>query len=210
MKNRPYHISQLAIDYLNHMADFVVTQNMKSHTGKIIALHDHSKLVRMIHDEEFDYFENSKIYVAYDYTGGLIGTIRTMKWDYNKELPTQRIFGISPLDYAKQHRKHEIWHIGRFAIKSGVRQIRLLKHLMILATHPVCTNENSMALAECDSKLLQSFGQMGIGYTVLGKSINYLGSETIPICMSSEDLQHFYNNNISLLNGEERESQDVS
>ncbi len=70
---------------------------------------------------------------------------------------------------------------------------------MILAIHPVCTNENSMALAECDSKLLQSFGLMGIGYTILGKSINYLGSETMPICMTGKDLQHFYIKNKGLL-----------
>ncbi len=121
MEHKPYHIENPTRDYLPQIADFVVMQNIKSHAGEIITLPEHSKLVRMIYEEEYDYYEHSKIYVAYDYTGGLIGTIRTMKWDYNKELPTQRIFGISPLDYAKQHRKHEIWHIGRFAIKNGVR-----------------------------------------------------------------------------------------
>lgn len=199
MENKPYYIENLTRDHLPHLADFVVMQNIKSHAGEIKALPEHSKLVQMIYDEECCYYKNSKIYTAFDNTGGLLGIIRTMKWDYNMILPIQRIFGISPLTYAKQYQKDEIWHIGRFAIKKGVRQIRLLKHLMILAIHHICTNDNGMALAECDSKLLQSFGLMGIGYTILGKPINYLGSETMPICMTGEDLQHFYIKNKGLL-----------
>ena len=51
--------------------------------------------------------------------------------------------------------------------------------------------KNSIAFAECDSKLLRVMNLMGIKADVIGDSINYLGSETIPVSMNYEGLKGF-------------------
>lgn len=70
---------------------------------------------------------------------------------------------------------------------------------MVQAIAPICKNKNSIAFAECDSKLLRIMLAMGIKATVIGESVNYLGSETIPVCMTYEGLIDFYNDNKKLL-----------
>ena len=98
---------------------------------------------------------------------------------------------------------NEIYHIGRFAIKKDVRDITLLKKLMMYAIAPVCKHEGNVAFAECDSKLLRILRLMGIYATVLGESVDYLGSETIPIALSYDGLIDFYNKNKGLVSEED-------
>jgi hypothetical protein len=93
---------------------------------------------------------------------------------------------------------NNIYHIGRFAIKKGVRDISLLKKLMVNAIAPICEHKDNIAFAECDSKLLRILNILGIKTDIIGESIEYLGSETIPIAMSYDGLIDFYVKNLHL------------
>lgn len=86
------------------------------------------------------------------------------------------------------------WHIGRFAIDSfaGIPTITLFKQLMMYAIHPIVCDDNSYMIAETDSKLLKVMNALGIETIQLGNSVNYLASETIPICSSKNGLIWFY------------------
>ncbi|WP_217427678.1 hypothetical protein, partial [Flavobacterium collinsii] len=65
--------------------------------------------------------------------------------------------------------------------------------------------KDNMAFAEIDAKLLRVLTLMGIKAKVVGKSIEYLGSETIPVSMSYAGLIDFYNENKDLVTPEDFE-----
>jgi len=50
-------------------------------------------------------------------------------------------------------------------------------------------------VAECDKKLQRSLNRMGIKTEALGRGIEYLGSETIPVYATDEWLKVFLQNN---------------
>jgi hypothetical protein len=100
---------------------------------------------------------------------------------------------VDPFVCAEGNAINEIWHIGRFAIKKGVRDVNLLKKLLVCAIAPVCKHKDTMVFAEIDAKLLRVLTLMGIKTKIVGKSIEYLGSETIPVSMSYNGLIDFYN-----------------
>lgn len=57
---------------------------------------------------------------------------------------------------------------------------------MVYAVHPiVCENESYM-IAETDSKLLKVMNALGIKTVQLEQSVDYLASETIPVCSSKK------------------------
>ncbi|WGH75229.1 hypothetical protein P8625_14305 [Tenacibaculum tangerinum] len=70
---------------------------------------------------------------------------------------------------------------------------------MVCAISPVCSHTENIAFAECDSKLLREMSLLGIKAKVVGKSINYLGYETIPVSFSYTDLIRFYEQNKYLI-----------
>lgn len=180
------------------LAKFVVLENYKHHSNGSLPI-NYRESIEALYNEEVDYSENSEVFISRNESGEIQGTIRVLKWNYKDELPIQKIFGINPLEITGNTALKSIWHIGRFAIKKEVRNINLLKKLMVQAIAPICEKKNSIAFAECDSKLLRIMLAMGIKATVIGESINYLGSETIPVAMSYEGLVDFYTANKSLL-----------
>jgi len=184
------HLEKLGQHQLSKLAEFIVLENFVHHADGVTP-EDYKNDVKSIYREEMKYYDNSEIYVAKDYLGSILGSIRVLKWNYMDLLPLQKIFGINPI--SAMENANEIFHIGRFAIKKDVRDIKLLKQLMVNAIAPVCQHKGNVAFAECDSKLLRTLTLMGIEITVLGESVNYLGSETIPISMSYDGLINFYN-----------------
>jgi hypothetical protein len=70
---------------------------------------------------------------------------------------------------------------------------------MVSAIAPICEQKKGIAFAECDSKLLRIMNLLGIKTKIIGNSINYLGSETIPISMNYNGLKDFYIKNKHLL-----------
>lgn len=192
------YLQVLTINETLHLAEFVVSENFKHHTGDNNP-DDFYADVNSIYNEEVKFFENSKTYVSKTREGNIEGAIRVLKWNYSDVLPIEKIFGINPLHIVGMSPLKSIWHIGRFAIKKEASDVNLFKKLMVCAIAPICEQKNSVAFAECDSKLLRVLRILGIEATVIGESINYLGSETIPVCMSYEGLIGFYNKNKHLV-----------
>lgn len=192
------NLEKLQIFQLIYLARFVVTENYKHHTNGATQL-DINTEINSIFKEELNYFENSLVFVSREFDKSIRGSIRVLRWNYLDTLPIQKIFNINPIGYRGGKHQEPVWHIGRFAIRKGVRDINLLKQLIVCAIAPICNNENAIAYAECDSKLLRVLLAMGIEAHSIDKSIHYLGSETIPVCMTCDGLIEFYHKNKSLV-----------
>ncbi|QTD38555.1 hypothetical protein JL193_04510 [Polaribacter batillariae] len=190
------YLEKLESDQLFDLAEFIVMENFKHHSNQVLPK-DYRKDIHSIYNEEIIYCKNSEIFVAKDHLGGMVGAIRVLKWNYIDVLPIQKIFGINPLVATKEIHVHNIYHIGRFAIKKEIGNIYLFKQLMICAIASVCAYKDNIVFAECDSKLVRILSLLGIKTNVIGASINYLGSETIPISMDYNGLIEFYNKNKS-------------
>lgn len=204
MKLAKNHHTEISQNDILLMSKFVVTENFNHHSNEILPGH-YQNDIDAVYKEEMGFLENSKIFAFKNDLGDLMGTIRVLKWDFITPLPIQKMFGINPFICAEGNAINEIWHIGRFAIKKGVRDVNLLKKLLVCAIAPVCQNKDNMAFAEIDAKLLRVLTLMGIKAKVVGKSIEYLGSETIPVSMSYAGLIDFYNENKDLVTPEDFE-----
>ncbi len=191
------YLEKLEANQILDLAKFIVTENFKHHPNNILP-EDYKRDVNSIYNEEIDYYKDSDIYTAKDYLGSIVGSIRVLRWNYLDVLPLQKIFGINPFLTIKNTSINNIYHIGRFAIKKDVQGINLFKQLMVCAIAPICNHKDNIAFAECDRKLLRILSLLGIKTGVIGKSINYLGSETIPISMTYDGLIGFYNKNKEL------------
>lgn len=179
------------------LAQFVVEENYKHHD--IFNIKRSKDEILEIYQEELT-FDNSKIFVTKDYYNSIIGSIRVMKWNRSNILPVEKIFKVN-LNEIIIDENCEIWHIGRFAIKKGVdtKGFKIFKSLMAYAINEVCKTENSVAVAECDSKLLRILNLLGLETTVLADPIFYLGSETIPVLFTHKSLTRFLEGNNHLL-----------
>lgn len=193
-----YNLERLQLDQLTDLARFVVLENFKHHSN-CIGIKNQDEEIKDILTEELNYFENAQIFVFRDLDQSIIGSIRVLRWNYLDVLPLQKIFNIDCSLLNNEMHKIPIWHIGRFAIRKGIRNIHLFKMLMVCAITSVCENKNAMAYAECDSKLLKVLWSLGINARPISTSKHYLGSETIPVCMAQKDLIDFYNKNKSLV-----------
>ena len=192
-KNESYAICRLGKGNLYELAEFVVRENYKHHIG-VFPSESIKEEIYTVYQEELNYVDNSLIFVVRNNTGKIIGSIRVFKWDRKKVLPLQKIFGINPLMAIHSESDYCYWHIGRFAIDSfaGIPTITLFKQLMVYAIHPIVCDDNSYMIAETDCKLLKVMNALGIETIQLGNSVNYLASETIPICSSKNGLIWFY------------------
>ncbi len=144
-------------------------------------------------EEKALYSDTSNIYIA-RYNHKIIGSIRVFKWDRKKELPIEKMYGINPLEAISHEKYAEYWHIGRFAIAkdSGISTLTLFKRLMALAVKPIVEDKYSYMIAEIDSKLLKVMKVLGFGTRQIGKSIDYLTSETVPVCSSKRGIKGFF------------------
>lgn len=192
-----YHYNSCNKSMLFDLAKFVVEENYKHHD--VFSIRKSKDEIQEIYDEE-SAFDNSKIFVTKDYFDSVIGSIRVMKWNRSNILPIEKLFNVN-LNEIIPNENCEIWHIGRFAIKKGVdtKSFNVFKSLMAHAINEVCKTENSVAVAECDSKLLRILNLLGLETTVLADPIFYLGSETIPVLFTHNSLKRFLEGNNHLL-----------
>lgn len=153
------------------------------------------KDIRSIHQEELNLFSESHIYVIFNRFNEIVGTIRAGLWNKREKLPLQNEFNI---DISNFNISGQIWHIGRFAIDSEVmkkellgKRIFIFKTLLYHAISHVCSQDNNVMFAECDRKLHEKVKLLNINSKVIGKPKQYIGSETIPICNTSQDLKSF-------------------
>ncbi|CAA0197418.1 conserved hypothetical protein [Tenacibaculum maritimum] len=194
------YLEKLSANEMYKLSKFIVEENFKHHQKKS-NFKKIKKDIISVYQEEIKYIQNSEIFVCKDNLGDIIGAIRVLRWNYVDKLPIQNLFGINPLLVVEDRSLNEIWHIGRFAIKKGIQKANLFKKLMVCAIAPVCSHVGNIAFAECDSKLLRVMSLLGIRFKIVGKSINYLGSETIPVSFSYHDLIGFYEENKKLVFG---------
>ncbi len=192
------YLERLTTNEVYNLSKFVVEENFNHHTNKN-GFKSIKKDIKSVYKEEVKYMQNSKIFVSRDSLGGITGSIRILRWNFIDKLPIQSLFGINPLLTIEDKPFNDIWHIGRFAIKKEVKDANLFKKLMVCAISPVCGHTENIAFAECDSKLLRVMSLLGIKAKVVGKSINYLGSETIPVSFSYTGLIGFYEENKHLI-----------
>jgi hypothetical protein len=195
---RKDYLERLPKNQLMNLAEFIVTENFKHHSNNILP-EDYKNDVRSIYKEELSFYENSQIFATKDYKGNILGAIRLLKWNYTDVLPLQKIFGINPLLALSQPNINDIYHIGRFAVKKDVCDINLFKKLLVCIAKIICNDKGNVAFAECDSKLLRILKLLGVKAMIIGESVNYLGSETIPIVMTYDGIIDFYNKNKHLV-----------
>ncbi|RLK07693.1 hypothetical protein [Tenacibaculum discolor] len=196
------YVEKLATSEVYDLSKFVVEENFNHHTKKD-DFKSNKKDILSVYEEEIGHVKNSKIFVSRDHLGKIIGSIRVLKWNYIDKLPMQSLFGINPLLTIEDRSFNDVWHIGRFAIKKEINDSSLFKRLMVCAISPVCSHIENIAFAECDSKLLRVMSLLGIKAKVVGKPINYLGSETIPVSFSYAGLIGFYEENKHLVSNQE-------
>ncbi|MDR4931670.1 N-acyl amino acid synthase FeeM domain-containing protein [Segatella bryantii] len=189
-----YEISIANQECLKELSRFVVEENYKHHSTNPPSKEKlESDIMTVYNEEKALYSDTSNIYIArYDHK--IIGSIRVFKWDRKKELPIEKMYGINPLKTISHEKYAEYWHIGRFAIAkdSGISTLTLFKRLMALAVKPIVEDKYSYMIAEIDSKLLKVMKVLGFGTRQIGKSIDYLTSETVPVCSSKRGIKGFF------------------
>jgi len=196
LSTRQYTIWQTDRNGLREVAEFVVMENYKHHSGEYTKASVVDEIID-IYNEELAYFSSSFVFIVRNNSGKIIGSIRVFKWDMQQPLPLQKLFGINPLTAIHSNGNCNYWHVGRFAIDSfaGISTVTLFRQLMMYAVHPIVCDDNSYMIAETDSKLLRVVNALGIETIRLGQSVNYLASETVPIYSSKQGLMTFYNHN---------------
>ena len=183
---------------LYELAEFVVTENFNHHEDFSDVNQFKTEVDDIYHEEKS--FKKSKIFVSRDNESKISGSIRVVKWNHKDVLPIEKLFNINPQDIIK-NKATNIWHIGRFAIRKGIDKtgFGVFKTLMAYAINEVCHNKNSVAIAECDAKLLKVLKLMGIEAITLAEPIHYLGSETIPVLLTYNGLKKFLDKNYHLM-----------
>ncbi|WP_272149802.1 hypothetical protein [Tenacibaculum aiptasiae] len=192
------YLEKLQKNQLLDLAEFVVTENFKHHLQNNLP-ENYKNDVNAIYKEELKFYENSEVFTTRNEKGAIVGAIRVLKWNFIDVLPIQKIFGINPLLAINTPNVNDIYHIGRFAVNKDIRDFNLFKKLLVCVAKLICNHKGNMAFAECDSKLLRVLNLLGVKAMVIGESVNYLGSETIPIAMTFDGVIEFYNNNKHLV-----------
>lgn len=187
-----FSLWRISCKSLLEVSKFIVETNYNKHSG-IYPLNINDE-IREIYEKEKKQFDNSFFYVVRDDLGNIIGVIRALKWNGITELPIQTIFNVDIEEIKrKESEAKEIWHIGCFAIDTqsiGRASIVILKILLAQAIFHICTNDSIM-LAECDRKLFEKIKLLNICSCEAGESQYYIGSETVPVYNTSNQLKYF-------------------
>ena len=195
-KYAEYAIYEAGRESIEALSKFIVEENYRHHCLPQIEFPSSAKTdAREVSDEEERlYTDSTKIYLARNNQGHIIGSIRVFKWDRHSLLPLEKIYGINPLTAIHKEAQYDYWHVGRFAIDSfsGVSTFVLFKRLMALAVRPIIQHKWSYMVAGIDSKLLRVMNVLGFVTKQLGTSVYYLTSEPVPVCCDCEGLMGFY------------------
>ena len=150
--------------------------------------------------DEILFYGSSHIIVVRNNQDRIVGTIRLMKWDGLVELPITKFFGINPKDLSINSSNTIVWHMGRFAVSSEIKDCRneLFRLLIFYALAPICRVKDSILLAECDSKLFHVASYLGLNVIALDEGKEILGSTTIPMYATRDGMTEFIMNNCSL------------
>lgn len=196
-----FTLSKVEVEDLYKSVEFSILTNYHNYNQTINSF-DLEHVLAINYNKELAFFENA-FYYAILVDSDILGTIRTVKWNHATTLTMEEVYGISVEEELKVYNSNNtIWHIGRFAIDNKAchnLSSKLLKMLLMYAIEPICQNQDSIALAECDTRLLKIINKLGIRTKTLADPVVYLGSETVPILSERTDLLHFYFKNLALL-----------
>lgn len=183
---------------LEEIVEFVVKENYLHHQ-KTLPENIQEEVEELIAEEQV-LLSASRFFLAKDNEGRLIGCIRLHRWNHTSNLPITK-FGIRIEEVFPKEEYPNIWHVGRFAIKSHTSNdaIVILKTLIICAISPIVNTRSSIMLAEIDAKLIRSLRRMDIELAPIGKPLYYIGSETFPISARNSDLTNYYEKYRNLL-----------
>src|SRR5690242_9137606 len=187
------YVSKLKKDELRELITFVITEiyehfNYKDYTRKSL-----ENELEYLLNEDIAFYDNSVYYVLRDCTEHKIyGSIKTTLWDRTTILPMEKLFDIGIQDILIPGYPN-VWHVGRFVIsrKIPADRICILKKMLYHAFYPVYAIGAGIILAECDKKLTITLKKMGINSFILGESIEYICSETLPIYIRSDWLARY-------------------
>ena len=195
-----YSICKLSFDELNELAEFVVSENYKHHKKQSYSMMSLRNEIDEVLKDEILFYGSSHIIVVRNKQDRIVGTIRLMKWDGRVELPITKFFGINPKDLSINSSNTIVWHMGRFAVSSEIKDCRneLFRLLIFYALAPICRVKDSILLAECDSKLLHVASYLGLNVIALDEGKEILGSTTIPMYATRDGMTEFIMNNCSL------------
>lgn len=192
-----YYFSKLKKADLQEMLEFYIIEIYEhyNYTDYTQQAYENELKYLLIEDELF--FDNSVYYVIRDYKEHKIwGSIKTTYWDKETTIPIENLFNVHPHDFMLPGIEN-FWHLGRFGIsnKIPIDRISILKKMLFNAFYPVYKMSTGLIIAECDKKVTLTLEKMHIASFVLGKSIEYICSETLPIYIKSEWLKEFINSN---------------
>jgi hypothetical protein len=163
-----------------------------------------NSMITEMAEEDIKYCKQAFFYAIKSKDGKVAGTIRVCKWQDGMVFPMERIWCVSVPDLMRKlpFVPPQVWHLGRFAVDRDVvvsdprlrkAYTSLFKTLLIMAFRHICSHENNLMIAECDTRLNDKIKLMGIHLTVAEHQVNYLGSNVVPVYNTGKDLQSFIN-----------------
>jgi len=192
-----YYFSKLKRTDIREVLEFYVTEIYEHYHYTDYTQESYQDEIEYLLKEDHLYFDNSVYYVIRDYAEHKIwGSIKTTYWDKKIQLPIEELFNVHPRDFMLPGIEN-FWHLGRFGISSKIPRDRIgiLKKMLFNAFYPIHEMHPGLIIAECDKKVTLTLEKMHIPSFSLGKSIEYICSETIPIYIKSEWLDIFITSN---------------
>lgn len=186
-----YTVFEATESALWDLATFVVRENYSHHSGETeLSQGIMNEMIYNVYLEECELVSISKVFIAYNNDGEIIGSIRSALWDRKIVLPMEKLFGVNPLNLEFSKEVSKFWHIGRLAIsREGTMCSKsILKTLISTVVTPIKKEKTGCLLAEVDKKLYNNLKRFGIYAHQIAPSILYLASETIPIYSRSCDI----------------------
>lgn len=199
----PYTLWCISEKNLIHFSEFVANANYLIHQKKYAPDWE----IQDVLEHETELYPHSVFFVLKDAGEQYIGAIRATLWDGTFHLPMDREFGIDIRQVINDRGLHptEIWHVARFAVHSykniGLsinfdERLKIIRILLSSVIKLICRHDNNVMLAECDERFLNINPFIGIiGNEIIGESLMYLGSPTIPVINTAKNLSLFLEKN---------------
>jgi hypothetical protein len=191
------YFTKLKKEYLQELLAFYIIEIYEHFDYIDYTQESYNHELETLLKEDNTFFDNSIYYILKDIERHQIhGSIRLTYWDKKAPLPIEKLFHIKAESLVIPEIAN-YWHIGRFVISQKLpsSRISILKQMLFNAFYPVYSLGNGLIIAECDKKVTVTLEKLGIKCVTLGKSIEYICSETLPIYIKSEWLSNFISSN---------------
>lgn len=192
-----YYFSRIEKDDLPELLGFYIIEIYEHFNYTDYSRESYERELEHLLKEDHAFYKNSIYYVLRDCVEHKIyGSIKTTYWDKETPLPIEELFDVTAQDLLLPGVDH-FWHIGRFVISRKIPKdrISILKKMLFNAFYPVYKISSGLIIAECDKKVTLTLEKLNVESFILGKSIEYICSETFPIYIRSAWLNEFIRSN---------------